>query len=166
MPARVSAGLVVYRLREWRCEVFLAHPGGPLFAHKDNGYWTIPKGEIEPGEDLLAAALREFQEEIGISVDPTAEFLPLGSIQQKGGKFVHAWAAKQDWDDSQKIQSNFFKMEWPLGSGTTRQFPEVDRAQFFPIEEAKRKLKPTQVPLLDRLIAALEDEGAEGRLSS
>jgi predicted NUDIX family NTP pyrophosphohydrolase len=155
MPKRVSAGLVIYRLRDGRCEVFLAHPGGPLFAHKDDGHWTIPKGEIEPGEDLLAAALREFQEETGINVDPTAAFIPLGFIQQKGGKVVHAWAAEQNWDDSQGIHSNLFTMEWPLGSGTTHEFPEVDRARFFPVDEAKRKLKPTQVPLIERLTEAL-----------
>lgn len=96
MRARVSAGLVLFHLREGRCEDFLADPGGSLFAHTNDGHWTIPKGEIEPGEDLLAAALREFQEETGISIDPTSTFIPLGSIQQKGGKFVHAWATKQD----------------------------------------------------------------------
>src|SRR5688572_7403589 len=162
MPARVSAGLVIYRLREERCEIFLGHPGGPLFAHKDDGHWTIPKGEIGAGEDLLVTALREFQEETGIAINPAGTFIPLGSIQQKGGKFVHAWAAKQDWDDSQPIHCNLFKMEWPLGSGRIQEFPEVDRAQFFPFEEAKRKLKPTQVPLLDRLIAALGSAGANG----
>lgn len=155
MPARVSAGLVIYRVRNGRCEVFLAHPGGPYFAHKDDGHWTIPKGEIEPGEDLLAAALREFREETGVAIDAGAAFIPLGFIQQKGGKIVHAWAVERDWDDSRPIQSNLFKMEWPPGSGSTQEFPEVDRAQFFPVDEAKRKVKPTQIPLIDRLAEAL-----------
>ena len=155
MPARVSAGLVIYRLRNGRCEVFLAHPGGPYFAHKDDGHWTIPKGEIEPGEDLLAAARREFREETGIAIDVGATFIPLGFIRQKGGKVVHAWAVEWDWDDSRPIQSNFFKMEWPPGSGSTQEFLEVDRAQFFPVDEAKRKVKPTQIPLIDRLVEAL-----------
>lgn len=134
-----------------------------MFAHKDNGHGTIPKGESEPGEDPLAAALREFQEEIGISVDPTAEFVPLGSIQQKGGKSVHARATKQDWDNSRTTRSNLFKMEWPLGSGTMREFPEVDRAQFFPVHEAKRKLKPTQLPLIERLNETLGQEARNPR---
>jgi predicted NUDIX family NTP pyrophosphohydrolase len=158
MPARVSAGLVIFRRRQGRCEVFLAHPGGPFFAHKDDGHWTLPKGEVERGEDLLGTAIREFLEEIGIAVEPTAEFIPLGSIQQKGGKIVHAWAVERDWDDPRPIQSNQFKMEWPPGSGRIQEFPEVDRAQFFPVEEAIRKVKPTQVPLIERLAGALKRE--------
>lgn len=155
MPERVSAGLVAYRQRAERLEVFLAHPGGPFFAHKDDGHWTIPKGEIEPGEELLSAARREFQEEIGIAVETTASYLPLGHIRQKGGKIVHAWAVRQDWEDSLPVRSNTFSMEWPPGSGLQREFPEVDRAQFFSLDEARRKVKSTQVPLLDRLAAAL-----------
>src|SRR6185295_14861898 len=105
MRSRVSAGLLVFRVRDGRLEVFLAHPGGPLFASRDDGHWTLPKGEVEPGEDLLAAALREFQEEIGIEIDPAGPFLPLGSIQQKGGKVVHAWAVEKDWDGAPPIRS-------------------------------------------------------------
>lgn len=152
MPARVSAGLVMYRVHGGELQVFIAHPGGPFFASKDDGHWTIPKGEAEPGEDLLAAAIREVREETGIVVDPGSKFIALGSIQQKGGKIVHAWAVECDWDDAQPIQSNLLTIEWPPGSGRRLEFPEVDRAQFFPTVEAKRKLKPAQAELVDRLV--------------
>ncbi len=155
MPARISAGLVLYRRHERELQIFIAHPGGPFFAGKDDGHWTIPKGEVEPGEDLLAAAIREVREETGIEVEPGSKFIALGSIQQKGGKIVHAWAVESDWDDAQPIQSNSLTMEWPPGSGRRLEFPEVDRAQFFPVAEAKRKLKPAQAPLLDRLVELL-----------
>jgi predicted NUDIX family NTP pyrophosphohydrolase len=158
MPQRVSAGIVAYRVRNGALEVFLAHPGGPFFVHKDAGHWTIPKGEVEPGEDLLAAALREFHEEIGIALDPNATYVDLGSIQQKGGKLVRAWAVPVAWDASPTIKSNLFKMEWPNRSGQWKEFPEVDRAQFFPLAEAKRKLKERQVPLLDRLAGLIETD--------
>jgi len=155
MQSRISAGLLVYRRLQDGLDVFLAHPGGPLFAHKDDGHWTIPKGEVERGEDLLVTAIREFHEETGIVIDPALDFLPLESIQQKGGKIVHAWAVKRNWMDDPLIQSNEFEMEWPPGSGRRQRFPEVDRAQFFPLSEAKRKLKERQEPLLDELAAAL-----------
>jgi predicted NUDIX family NTP pyrophosphohydrolase len=132
-------------------EVFLAHPGGPFFARKDDGHWTIPKGEVESGEDLLATAIREFREEIGIPLKSGLDFLPLGAIQQKGGKIVHAWAVEQDWNGEPPIRSNEFEMEWPPGSGQRQRFPEVDRAQFFPLAEARRKVKERQIPLLDEL---------------
>lgn len=153
--SRVSAGIVLYRRKDDELEVFLAHPGGPFFKNKDAGHWTIPKGEIDPGEDLLGAALRELEEEVGIKVSPQARFLALGSIQQKGGKIVHAWGVEAGAaiDIPQPIKSNLFKMEWPPGSGRMQEFPEVDRARFFPLAEARQKLKPTQVPLLDRLEA-------------
>jgi predicted NUDIX family NTP pyrophosphohydrolase len=150
MRSRVSAGLVLFRQRDG-LEVFIAHPGGPLFAHKDDGHWSIPKGEVEPGEDLLATAIREFEEEIGLAIDPQSNFLPLGTIQQKGGKIVHAWGVSGDWDESHAVRSNTFAIEWPPGSGQMREFPEVDRAGFFPVTEAKRKLKSTQIPLIERL---------------
>jgi predicted NUDIX family NTP pyrophosphohydrolase len=156
--ARTSAGLVMYRFRERRLEVFLAHPGGPFFARKDYGHWTIPKGEIGPAEDYLATAIREFKEEVCIQIDPRSHFLDLGSIRQKGGKVVHAWAVEQDWDDSRPFQSNTFTIEWPPGSGKFQEFPEVDRAQFFPIEEARKRIKATQTPLLDRLEALLKTQ--------
>ena len=160
MPARVSAGLMLYRFRGGEIQVFVAHPGGPFFAGKDEGHWTIPKGEVEPGEDLLAAAIREVREETGIVVDPGSKFIELGSIQQKGGKIVHAWAVENDWDDARPIQSNSLTMEWPPDSGRMLEFPEVDRAQFFPVAEAKRKLKPAQVGLLDRLVEEIGQRGA------
>ena len=156
MRSRVSAGILLYRWKDGRLEVFLAHPGGPLFAMKDDGHWTIPKGEVDAGEDLLTTAQREFAEEIGVALKPGATFLSLGFIQQKGGKIVHAWAVDQEWDDTQAIHSNEFTMEWPPGSGRTQSFPEVDRAQFFAVEEARRKLKERQVPLLDRLLELVQ----------
>lgn len=157
MRSRVSAGIVLYRIRNG-LEVFIAHPGGPLFAHKDDGHWSIPKGEVEPDEDLLATAIREFEEEIGLAIDPQSEFIPLGAIRQKGGKIVHGWAVRGEWPENRPIQSNTFTLEWPPGSGRTREFPEVDRAEFFPVLEAKRKLKPTQLPLIERLEEALRIE--------
>lgn len=155
MKKKISAGLVVYRFKNGALEVFVAHPGGPLFAHKDEGHWSIPKGEVEPGEELPATAIREFEEEIGVAIDPGSTFVSLGSILQKGGKRVHAWAVEQDWDDSQPIRSLSFSMEWPLASGQLQAFPEVDRAQFFSLAEARRKLKPAQCALIDRLEAEL-----------
>src|SRR5438477_3147198 len=113
MKSKISAGLVVYRFNNGRLEVFLAHPGGPFFAHKDYGHWTIPKGEIEADEDFRSAAIREFKEEVCIEIDSKADFLDLGSIRQKGGKTVHAWAVEMDWDDSRPFQSSTFTIEWP-----------------------------------------------------
>jgi predicted NUDIX family NTP pyrophosphohydrolase len=150
---RVSAGLLMYRLRDSGLEVFLAHPGGPIFRNKDYGHWTIPKGEIQEGEELLTTAKREFQEEVGI--EPHGEFLPLGSIRQKGGKIVHGWGFRGDWTDGQIHVCNTFSMEWPPGSGRVQRFPEVDRVSFFRIRQAREKLKDTQHPFLDRLLTAL-----------
>jgi predicted NUDIX family NTP pyrophosphohydrolase len=150
---KVSAGLLMYRIRGGRLEVFLAHPGGPFFTKKDDGHWSIPKGETDPGEDLLAAAVREFKEETGIQ--PAGEFVELGSVKQKGGKIVHAWAFAGDWDETRPLQSNTFEIEWPPRSGRKQSFPEIDRVAFFPIPEAKRKLKEAQHPFLDRLQSVL-----------
>lgn len=148
MP-KTSAGIILYRKREGGLEVLLVHPGGPFWAKKDSGAWSVPKGEIESGEDLLSAAKREFEEELGFT-PPSVELLPLGTIIQKGGKVVYAWAIEGDCD-VRAIRSNTVKVEWPPHSGRLQEFPEVDRAEFFGIEEAKKKINPAQVELLERL---------------
>jgi predicted NUDIX family NTP pyrophosphohydrolase len=133
-------------------EVFLVHPGGPHFAKKDLGAWTIPKGEYHKGELALDAAKREFQEETGFTV--SKPFLELGSITQKGGKIVTAWAFEGDCDPAEMI-SNFCEIEWPPLSGRMIEIPEADRGAWFSIDEAKQRIKETQIPLLDRLLLAL-----------
>ena len=153
--SRVSAGLLMYRIRQGELEVLLAHPGGPYFTHKDEGCWSIPKGELGAGEDFLDAARREFFEET--CIEPVGEFLPLGSIQQKGGKIVHAWAFRGDLVEGHEHRCNTFRMEWPPGSRRYEEFPEVDRVEFFSLSEARRKLKSTQHPFLDRLSAAVAE---------
>src|SRR6185436_1644142 len=155
MRSRTSAGLLLFRRRHGKLEVFLAHPGGPLFTKKEENCWTIPKGEVEPGEELLPTALREFEEETGIRVEATNTFVPLGSIQQKGGKIVHAWAVEMDLADSQSIRSNTFEMEWPPHSGRLQSFPEVDRAQYFSLPEAQTRIKDRQWPLVEELVRLL-----------
>lgn len=153
---RISAGLVMYRKSTAGLEIFLAHPGGPFFARKDAGHWTIPKGEPNAGEDdLLAVARREFEEEVGIKVEGV-EFIPLGNIQQKGGKIVHAWGFAGDLPANHEHRCNTFKLEWPPGSGAHKEFPEIDRACFFTFEQASLKIKASQLPLLERLREALE----------
>ena len=149
---RISAGLLMYRKRAGHLEVFLIHPGGPFWVKKDEGVWSIPKGEINPGEELLKAAMREFSEEVGLAPDSQKEFLPLGEIKQKGGKTVHAWAFEGDLDPLHKITGGQFTMEWPPRSGKTATFPEVDRGQFFTIAEARKKLIEAQHPFLERLV--------------
>ena len=156
MPAaRASAGLLLYRRRGGSLEVFLAHPGGPFFKNKDDGHWTIPKGEIDDHEEPLSTAIREFREEIGIDLDPASKFIDLGSIRQKGGKVVHAWAVEGDCPAGHSVKSNSFQMEWPPKSGKFQSFPEVDSAEFFGLETAKRKIKSTQIPFFERLQTAL-----------
>jgi predicted NUDIX family NTP pyrophosphohydrolase len=135
-------------------ELFLVHPGGPFFRNKDEGSWSIPKGEVEDGTDPLAAALREFAEETGAAA-PRGELLSLGEIRQKGGKRVLAWAIEGDFPPS-AVKSNTFEIEWPPRSGRKQRFPEVDRAEFFPPELARRKLNPAQAELVDRLEKKLE----------
>jgi predicted NUDIX family NTP pyrophosphohydrolase len=147
MP-RTSAGLLMYRLQNGVIQVLLAHPGGPFFHKKDDGAWTIPKGEPNPGEDLLLAAQREFEEETGLK--PRSPFTALKPIQQKGGKIVHAWAFAGDCDPK-TIKSNLFTIEWPPKSGMQRQFPEIDRADFFDLDMARRKIRAEQAALLDGL---------------
>jgi predicted NUDIX family NTP pyrophosphohydrolase len=145
----------MFRHRNNQLEVLLAHPGGPFFARKDDGVWTIPKGEAAPGEDLLTRAQIEFEEEVGIR--PHGEWIELGSIKQKGGKIVHAWAFEGDLPESFECKSNLFEMQWPPRSGKRKKFPEVDQACFFFEEVARRKIKPTQAPLIDRLRASIKD---------
>ena len=150
--SRVSAGLLIFR-RNKISEFLLAHPGGPFFARKDDGVWTIPKGEVSPGEDLLTRARIEVEEEIGIKV--SGDCIPLGSIKQKGGKTVHAWAIEGNLPENFELKSNLFEMEWPPRSGTFKQFPEIDRAKFFSEEVARQKINPAQIPFLDRLSGSL-----------
>jgi predicted NUDIX family NTP pyrophosphohydrolase len=150
--AKVSAGLLLYRVRGDQVEVFLVHPGGPFWAKKDAAAWSIPKGEVNDGEDLLAAARREFTEETGFTA--RGEFVPLGSCQTTSTKISHIWAVQMDIDP-QKIVSNPFKMEWPPKSGRVAEFPEVDRAAWFPLEIAAGKIHAGQVEFLTRLKNAL-----------
>lgn len=147
MP-RTSAGLLLYRWENDALQVFLVHPGGPFFAKKDNGAWSIPKGEIDEGEDALAAAQREFEEETGCR--PGENFLPLAPVKQKSGKTVLAWAVEGDCDPG-TIRSNTFTLEWPPKSGRMRECPEVDRAGWFTVDEAKQKINPAQAALIDEL---------------
>lgn len=138
----------MYRIRNGAIEVMLAHPGGPFWKNKDLGAWTIPKGEISPGEEPLSAALREFEEEIGIKLQ--GDFRPLGSVRQKSGKLVHAWAIEGDCDTS-RIKSNIIEIDWPPGSGKKLEVPEVDRAQFFSLDDARVRINPAQAEFLDNL---------------
>ena len=149
----ISAGLLLYRRRRGGTfEFFLGHPGGPFWKTRDAGAWTIPKGLVEPGEDLLTAARREFAEETG--VEPGGPFISLGSIRQKAGKVVHAWAWEGDADPD-AVTSNTMKAEWPRGSGQWLTFPEIDRCGWFSPNAAREKINPAQRELLDRLAAAL-----------
>ena len=146
----------MFRKRNGALEVLLVHPGGPFWRNKDAGAWTIPKGEIAEGEDFLARARTEFQEELGFA--PSADLIELGSVKQKGGKTVHAWAFEGHLPNDFKLASNTFEMEWPPRSGHTQAFPEIDRAEFFTIDEAKRKINSAQIPLLERLGDALKQQ--------
>lgn len=146
--AKLSAGLLLYRRRQMALEVLLVHPSGPFWAKKDEGAWTIPKGEAGAGEDLLACAKREFTEETGFA--PAGRYTPLAPVRQAGGKRVHAWAVEGELDPA-AVHSNSFSLEWPPRSGRVREFPEIDRAQWFELPEARRKINPGQLPLLDEL---------------
>ena len=154
MPKNISAGLLMFS-RKNGLKVFLVHPGGPFFMKKDDDYWGIPKGLTEEDEDHLQAAVREFKEETGIQ--PVGEFVPLGSVIQKGGKKVYAWAFEYSDDIPIKIISNTCEIEWPPRSGKTITIPEVDKGEFFTIEEAKVKMKKAQQDFLDRLISLLKE---------
>ena len=151
-----SAGLLLYRVRDQRLELFLAHPGGPYWAKKDTGVWTIPKGLIDEGEDPLAAARREFAEETGHAID--GKFIPLGELKQKGNKIVHAWAVAGDLDPD-TIVSNTYPIQWPPKSGQWRHYPEVDRAGWFGVHEARVKILPGQAGFIDRLLNIMETAG-------
>jgi len=153
--SKTSAGLLMFRKNQGNLEVLLVHPGGPFFRTKDSGAWTIPKGEATEGEDLRTRAFVEFEEELGIK--PTAEWIELGTVKQKGGKTVHAWAFEGDLPEGFVLASNTFTMEWPPRSGRTHEFPEIDRAQFFPIELAKEKINQAQIEFLDRLAALMKN---------
>ena len=152
MPRR-SAGILLYRLTGDAPEVLLVHPGGPFWARKDLGVWSIPKGEYEEGEDPLACALREFEEETGTAL-PTSRLVDLGEVRQKSGKLVTAWAAEGDLD-ADAVRSNTFTIEWPARSGRTAEFPEIDRAEWFGVDAAREKLNPAQAEFLDRLVERL-----------
>jgi predicted NUDIX family NTP pyrophosphohydrolase len=144
----VSAGLLLYRRRQGALQVFLAHPGGPYRRDRDAGAWTIPKGVVDEGEELLAAARREFREETGF--EPAGPFRPLGSVRQKAGKVVHAWAWEGDADPS-RVVSNTTTSEWPPGSGRRNTYPEVDRCAWFDADAARVHMNPAQADLVDRL---------------
>jgi predicted NUDIX family NTP pyrophosphohydrolase len=146
----------MYRRGPDGVEVFLVHPGGPFFARKDEGAWTIPKGVFAPDEDPLAAALREFEEETGRRLDLCAgegcRPVALGSVKQRGGKTVHAWGIEGDWPRDLPVRSNTVTLEWPPRSGRTIEIPEIDRGEFFPLEAARSKINPAQAVLIDRLL--------------
>ncbi|MGE5437384.1 MAG: NUDIX domain-containing protein [Syntrophothermus sp.] len=149
MP-QISAGLLLYNKIDDNVKVFLIHPGGPFFAKKDEEHWGIPKGLVDEGEDLLAAAKREFFEECGVK--PEGKFIPLGTIQQKNNKIVHCWGVKTDYKDNSFFNcTSFVRMELPAKSGKYISFPEVDKGDFFNLETAKKKIIPAQLPLLERL---------------
>ncbi len=149
--AAISAGILLFRRTGEALEVLLVHPGGPYWAKKDLGAWSIPKGLVEEGEEPLQGALRELEEELGLPFSFTAEELTeLGSVRQKAGKVVHCWAAEGDFDPA-TLRSNSFSIEWPPRSGAEREFPEVDRAEWFGLDQARGKIIAAQAEFLDRL---------------
>jgi predicted NUDIX family NTP pyrophosphohydrolase len=154
MP-KLSAGLLMYRRRGGAVEVFLAHPGGPFWKNKDEGAWSIPKGEYSEGEAAVDAAQREFREETGF--EPGTDFVSLGRIKQPSGKIVSVWAFEGNCDPAE-LRSNTFLVEWPPKSGKSREFPEVDRADWFSLDAARVKLLKGQLPFLDRLVAKLDGD--------
>jgi predicted NUDIX family NTP pyrophosphohydrolase len=149
LAAKTSAGILLYRVRGGEAEVLLVHPGGPFWAKKDVGAWFVVKGELDPGEDALAAAKREFAEELGSEL-PDGELIPLGTVKHKAGKVVHAWAVEGDLDVT-AIQSNTFTLEWPPKSGKMRQFPEIDQARFYRFAEGARVMHAAESEFLSRL---------------
>jgi predicted NUDIX family NTP pyrophosphohydrolase len=151
---QVSAGLLMYRVVEGQdqLEVLLVHPGGPYWKNKDAGAWTLPRGGVEPGEELLPAAIREFTEETGL--DPKGPFISLGEVRHRSGKRIHAWAFAGSCDPD-SIRSNTFEIEWPPRSGRLQKFPEIDKADFFSIASARHKILAPEQPFLDRLLESL-----------
>jgi predicted NUDIX family NTP pyrophosphohydrolase len=161
VPMRRSAGVLLYRIEDGELRVLLVHPGGPLFTKRDLGWWSIPKGEYLEGEDPIMAAVRELREETGAEV-AVEELIELGSVRQKSGKVVTGWAVEADFDVSVLV-SNMFELEWPPRSGVMREFPEVDRAEWFPADVARQKINSAQAEFIDRLEALLAEEaGAAG----
>lgn len=156
----VSAGLLLFRQIGPTTEVLLVHPGGPFWAKKDLGAWSIPKGEIPEGESPETTARREFEEELGTR--PEGELIPLGEVRQKAGKVVQAWAVEGNFDLS-KVRSNTFEMEWPPHSGKKQAFPEIDRAEFFALDEARKKINPAQAEFIDRLEKLLAHQEPNAR---
>ena len=155
MAIKRSAGILLYRRRGGETEFLLVHPGGPFWARKDAGAWSIPKGQSEGEEEPRACAIRELEEELGPAVELDREgLIELGSIRQKAGKAVEAWAAEGEFDPA-ALDSNTFSMEWPPRSGSEKEFPEVDRAEWFDLEAAREKILPAQAELLDRLLERL-----------
>ena len=150
---KLSAGILLFRRRNSEVEVFLVHPGGPFWAKKDAGVWSVPKGEYGEGEDALAAAKREFEEETGAAID--GNFLPLGELKQPSGKVISAWALEHDLDPA-LLRSNTFTLEWPPKSGKMQEFPEVDRAAWFTLPAAEQKIHPAQRAFLERLIEVVQ----------
>lgn len=148
---RPSAGILLYKVEDGRMRVLLVHPGGPFWAKKDLGAWSIPKGEYEEGQDALEAALRELGEETGLTTLDAGGAISLGSVKQSGGKVVTAWAVEHDFDVAGLV-SNTFEMEWPKGAGL-RAFPEVDRAEWFDLDDARRKMVAAQAAFVDRLVS-------------
>jgi predicted NUDIX family NTP pyrophosphohydrolase len=153
--AAVSAGILLYRRGAAGPEVFLVHPGGPFWAKKDEAAWSVPKGLVDPGEEELACALREFREETGFDPGPSASGRDLGSFRQPSGKRLHVWALQGDCDP-QALHSNLFEMEWPPGSGRRASFPEVDRGAWFGRSEALRRIAKGQIPVLDKFYAEID----------
>jgi predicted NUDIX family NTP pyrophosphohydrolase len=158
MRRKQAAGLLLFRRSGGSLEVMLVHPGGPLWARKDEGAWSIPKGEVEPNEDALAAARREVEEETGAR--PSGKFIALAPVRQTGGKVVHVWAIESDFDPA-TLESNLFEMEWPPKSGNRRSFPEVDRAAWFDLATAERKILPSQAIVLQHLQDRLRETAGQ-----
>ena len=155
-----SAGILLFRFKRKKLEILLAHPGGPFFEHRDEGVWSIPKGLCEDNESLLQTARREFEEETGFAVD--GDFIELGKLRLVSGKIVHVWALEYDIDTT-KMVSNTFQMEWPRHSGQIREYPEMDRAAWFGLVEARRKIAKGQAAFIDRLVARIsQDVGHKG----